>query len=317
MPGGLTRVFPPGDFREMSEPEASSDLSGDAQRGVMVGSAPGAAVGPSTVGGAPRLVLDQFQGPLDLLLHLIRTSEISIADIPILQICRQYDGYLSLMREMNLDMAGEYLVMAATLTHIKSRMLLPAPPTAAGEVVEDPRADLVRQLLEYQRIKVAAERLRDLDEAQADGFVRGNAGEDPLALYRGERLLEVSLFDLLAAFKRLVESLGDATPLRVHQDEISVAEKIAWILDQLETAPSLSFQCLILGLPTRAERIATFLAVLELVRLRLVAAAQHRPGAEILLQRPAPEPAESGQSDPASDAGERGAVPGRWSDDEH
>jgi segregation and condensation protein A len=275
-------------------------------------------VGLATAGAAPCLVLDQFEGPLDLLLHLIRTSEISITDVPIVQICRQYDDYLSLMREMDLEVAGEYLVMAATLAHIKSRMLLPAPPAAVGEAIEDPRADLVRQLLEYQRIKAAAERLRDLDEAQADGFVRGNAGEDPLALYRGERYLEVSLFDLLAAFKHLVESLGDAAPLRVQRDEVSVAEKIAWILDKLESAASVSFQSLISELSTRAERIATFLAVLELVRLRLVAAAQHRPGAEILLQRPAPEPADIRKTEAASEAGERSAAaPGRWSDDEH
>src|SRR5678815_2271842 len=98
----------------------------------------------------PTLMLQLFEGPLDLLLHLIRTNEISITDIPILEICRQYDAYLGLMNELNLEVAGEYLVMAASLAHIKSRMLLPAAPTAPGEQPEDPRADLVRQLLEYQ-----------------------------------------------------------------------------------------------------------------------------------------------------------------------
>ncbi|HET6372814.1 MAG TPA: segregation/condensation protein A, partial [Candidatus Polarisedimenticolia bacterium] len=142
--------------------------------------------GASPAGG-PRLILPAFEGPLDLLLHLIRSDEISITDIPIVAICRQYEAYLDLMQEMNLALAGEYLVMAATLLHIKSRMLLPAEPSIDGEQPEDPRADLVRQLLEYERVKLAAEHLRDLDEAQVDFFWRGNGGEDPLAPYRDER----------------------------------------------------------------------------------------------------------------------------------
>ncbi|HEY3175708.1 MAG TPA: segregation/condensation protein A [Candidatus Polarisedimenticolia bacterium] len=291
----------------MSELEASDDMSGEAAPGVLHGLSPEGATVPADGEVAPRLVLGQFEGPLDLLLHLIRTSEISIADIRIHEICRQYDGYLGLMREMNLEVAGEYLVMAATLTHIKSRMLLPAPPAIPGESIDDPRADLVRQIVEYQRIKAAAERLRDIDEMQADGFLRGNGGEDPLGPYRGERLLEVSLFDLLGAFRDLLETLGDAAPLQVQRDEISVAEKIAWILERLETAPTLSFQSLMLELPSRSERIATFLAVLELVRLRLVGAAQHRPGAEILLSRPAPEEGSSpgaGAAPPARGSGD-------------
>src|SRR5436309_13918666 len=162
---------------------------------------------------APRLVLQLFEGPLDLLLHLIRTNEISITDIPILEICRQYDAYLGLMQELNLELAGEYLVMAATLAHIKSRMLLPAAPAAPGELPEDPRADLVRQLVEYQKVKAAAEMLRDRDETQGEIFTRGNGGEDPLESFRDEKLLEVSLFDLLAAFRRMVENLTDAAPL--------------------------------------------------------------------------------------------------------
>ena len=259
---------------------------------------------PSRAGGsasteAPKLVLRQFEGPLDLLLHLIRTNEIAITDIPILEICRQYDAYLGLMQDLNLEVAGEYLVMAATLTHIKSRMLLPAPPAGPGEVPEDPRSDLVRQLLEHQRMKAAADMLRDRDESQAEVFLRGHAGEDPLGPYRDERLLDVTLFDLLSAFKRVLESMADAEPLRVQREEFSVADKIAWILDRLEKTPALEFQSLIGDLPTRAERIAAFLAVLELIRLRLIAARQHRPTAEILISRPvAPVGAAPGERSP-------------------
>jgi len=240
--------------------------------------------GPASTA-APRLILPLFTGPLDLLLHLIRTNEITITDIPIVEVCRQYDDYLLLMHEMNFEIAGEYLVMAATLMHIKSRMLLPAEPAAPGAEPEDPRAELVRQLLEYQRVKAAAEMLRDRDDLQADLFTRGHGGEDPLDPFRQESRLDVSLFDLLTAFKRLAESLGGSRPLLVHRDEISVAEKIAWILDRLEGSDSLHFQGLIEELPARGDRIAAFLAILELIRLRLVTARQNRPGGEIFLMR--------------------------------
>jgi segregation and condensation protein A len=252
---------------------------------------------------APRLVLHRFEGPLDLLLHLIRTNEIAIEDIPILEICRQYDAYLGLMHELNLEVAGEFLVMAASLTHIKSRMLLPAPPTLSGEPAEDPRADLVRQLIEYQKVKAAAEMLRDRDEAEAEVYMRGHAGEDPLGPYRDERLLDVSLFDLLAAFKRMIETMSNAAPLQVQRDEISVAEKIAWILDRLDASPALEFRSLIGELATRAERIAAFLALLELIRLRLIAASQHRPMGEILLSRAASAGDEDGHERPVAGDG--------------
>jgi len=252
---------------------------------------------------APRLVLESFEGPLDLLLHLIRSNRISISDIPISEICRQYESYLGLMQELNLEVAGEYLVMAATLAHIKSRMLLPAPPAAAGEEPEDPRAELVRQLVEYQKAKAAAELLRDYDELQADTFQRGHGGEDPLEPYRDESTLEVSLFDLLTAFRRLVETLANAAPLHVQRDEISVAEKIAWLMDRLESTPAARFDALVLELPTRGDRIAAFLAILELIRLRLIRATQDRPFGEIMIHRAAASDEEgdarSGEDDDA------------------
>ncbi len=249
--------------------------------------------GGNTSAGGPRLVLQTFEGPLDLLLHLIRVNEISITDIPILEICRQYDAYLGLMEEMNLTIAGEFLVMAATLAHIKSRILLPAPPTAPGEEPEDPRADLVRQLLEHQRMKAAADVLRDRDESAGSAFLRGNAGEDPLGPYRSEAHLEVSLFDLLAAFKRVLEAIDHAEPLHVQRDTISVAEKIAWILDRLEERSPRSFRDLIAGLGSRAERIVAFLAILELIRLRLIRAMQRHVMGEILIERAGESPAGS------------------------
>lgn len=248
------------------------------------GSAPAAdeGVGPTSRPG-PRLVVGSFKGPLDLLLHLIRANEISITDIPIFEVCRQYDEYLLLMKEMNLEVAGDYLVMAATLAHIKSRMLLPAPPAAAGEEPEDPRADLVRQLLEYQRMKLAAESLREIDDLAAAAFGRGNAGEDPLGPWRDEAQLDVSLFDLLSAFRRVVEALADAQPLHVNREEISVTDTIEWIVSRLESGSPRLFQDLIVELATRAERIVAFLAILELIRLRRIRAVQRRLQGEILI----------------------------------
>jgi segregation and condensation protein A len=242
-----------------------------------------------------------FEGPLDLLLHLIRANEISITDIPIVEVCRQYDAYLLLMTEMNLEVAGDYLVMAATLAHIKSRILLPAPPAAAGEEPEDPRADLVRQLLEYQRMKLAAESLREIDDLAAAAFGRGNAGEDPLGPWRDEAQLEVSLFDLLAAFRRVVEALADAQPLHVPGEEISVADTIAWIVSRLESQSPRLFQDLIAEMSTRHERIVAFLAILEMIRLRRIRAVQRRHQGEILiaLQGPEAPPAVAGEGSDA------------------
>lgn len=299
-------------FRKNSHPQATFTKMSEIESSVNPPPFNGAPGVPTHAGGPdihadpsplPRLVLGQFEGPLDLLLHLIRTNEISITDIPIHEICTQYDAALSLMTELDLEIAGDYLVMAATLAFIKSRMLLPVPPAVPGEPVEDPRADLVRQLLEYQRFKAAADSLRDLDEGQADRYMAGNAGEDPLAPYRGEKHLELSLIDLVAAFKRLMEQLGDAAPLRVQRDEISVAEKIAWILDRLESSSAVSFQALLSELTARNERVAAFLAILELVRLRLIAASQRRAGGEIILSR-TQTPADDDQDDsePAGDA---------------
>ncbi len=257
------------------------------------GNAPAPEEGGSAFRPGPRLVVGSFQGPLDLLLHLIRANEIAITDIPIVEVCRQYDAYLLLMNEMNLEVAGDYLVMAATLAHIKSRMLLPAPPHVAGEDPEDPRADLVRQLLEYQRMKMAAESLREIDDLAAAAFGRGNAGEDPLGPWRDEAQLEVSLFDLLSAFRRVVEALADAQPFHVHREEISVTDTIAWIVSRLESESPRLFQDLIAELSTRAERIVAFLAILELIRLRRIRAVQRRLQGEILitLENPAPLPA--------------------------
>jgi segregation and condensation protein A len=223
--------------------------------------------------------LPAFEGPLDLLLHLIRTNEVDIYEIPIVEITRQYDEYLALMRELDLHVAGEYLVMAATLLHIKSKTLLPQPPSGAEEE-EDPRAGLVRQLIEYEKLAAAAEGLRSLEELRDDVYLRPG---DPLAAFQGEAFLSVSLFDLIGALKTALDGLEAGGAIRIEREEHSVAEKQAWILDSLAGGRAQRFQDLLGTLRSRAETVVAFLALLELIRLRSVLAAQRSPAGDILL----------------------------------
>ena len=225
--------------------------------------------------------LAAFDGPLDLLLHLVRTNEVDVTNIPIVEIAAQYNAYLDLMRELDLEIAGEYLVMAATLLHIKSRMLLPPDPTlAAEEASEDPRAELTRQLVEYQRLKQAAENLHAIDSVRSLIWTRdGRVPEE----FEGEELLTVELFDVIAAFKKLLDRLGDEARLQLKRDDVSVADKIGWLTDLLQERGTLDLLELIAGLPNRAERIATFLATLEMVRLQMIVLFQRVRVGEIRL----------------------------------
>jgi segregation and condensation protein A len=230
-----------------------------------------------------RLRVGDFEGPLDVLLHLVRINEVDITDIPILEITRQYHEFLDLMRELDLEIAGEYVVMAATLMHIKSRMLLPPDPDAEGEdEAEDPRTELVEQLLEYQRYKQAAENLSAIDSRRTLIWTR--EGEVPEE-FRGEELLTVDLTDLVVAFRKLLGRLDEEARLRLKQDNVSVAEKIQWLGDLLEERGTMPLLPLLEGLPTRLDKIATFLAMLEMMRLRMIVAFQRTIGGEIRIAR--------------------------------
>ena len=241
-----------------------------------------------------------FEGPLDLLLHLIKKNEVQITDIPIATITDQYLALLEELPELNLDGAGEYLVMAATLLHIKSRMLLPPDPTLPEEAAsEDPRAELTRQLLEYQRFKQAAENLHALDSVRSLIWTRD--GKVP-AEFEGEELLAVDLIDVIAAFKQLLSRLGEDARLTLRRDDISVADKIAWLSDRLAEDGPADLLVLLAALPTRGERIATFLAVLEMTRLQMIVLFQRsrQPGIRIALRdegAPASAGSESGASE--------------------
>jgi segregation and condensation protein A len=229
---------------------------------------------------AYRFRLGTFEGPLDLLLHLVRVNEVDVADIPIVTITAQYNDYLDLMREMNLEVGGEYLVMAATLMHIKSRMLLPPDPQALEEPPADPRAELAQQLLDYQRYKQAAEGLQAIESVRDLIWTRDGCVP---AEFAGEELLAVDLFDVVAAFQRLLSRLGEEARLQLKREDVSVADKLGWLNDLLEERGSVELLALLSEQPSRIERIATFLAVLEMMRLRMIVAFQRVRLGEIRL----------------------------------
>jgi segregation and condensation protein A len=215
-----------------------------------------------------RVQLEIFEGPLDLLLHLIKKNEVSITDIPIATITEQYLATLEVMQTFNLDVAGEFLVMAATLIHIKSRMLLPmADDEDDEEEGTDPREELVRRLLEYQRFKDAADQLERRELLTRDVFVRSvaPAEEIPATGFR-----DVSVFELLTALKRVLDRLPKDAVHEVMLEKITVREKMTLLLDQLRTQRKILFESLFAEVTTRMDVVVTFLAMLELVKVRAI-----------------------------------------------
>lgn len=211
-----------------------------------------------------------FEGPLDLLLHLIRLAEVEITDIPISRIADQYVEYLDLMRELDLDVAGEYLLMAATLAWIKSRMLLPPEPGAEEEEGPDPRAELVARLLEYQRFKEAAAQLGERVRLGRDVFAA--SGAEPERPPDAERELEVGLLQLLEAFRRVLRAArASGAAHELVSEPVSVRDRMIAVMDALAGADWLEFSALFRdetgAFPTRALLVATFLAILELARI--------------------------------------------------
>jgi segregation and condensation protein A len=221
--------------------------------------------------------LDNFEGPLDLLIHLIKKNEVNIYDIPIALITQQYLAYIALMQELDLDVAGEFLVMAATLIHIKSRMLLPRPDPTQEDPEEDPREALVRRLLEHQKFKAAAEllyekaTLRSAQWMRPDGRIAELAGEE----YEPE--LEVDLFSLLAAFRSVLERARERPGIPIPGEQISVEARIAQLMLRLSETEACGFEDLFSDASTRGDLIVTFLALLEMIRLRLIRVFQSNP----------------------------------------
>jgi len=227
--------------------------------------------GSAVAAGAYAVKLPVFEGPLDLLLHLIRQNEVEIADIPVALIAEQYLDYLEIMQELQLDVAAEYLVMAATLAQIKSRMLLPPEEGEEEEEPGDPRAELVARLLEYQRYKEAAEGL--LRRRWLGRDVYPATPPEPPRVPEAERELDVGLFQLLEAFRSVLARAREEGPgvHEVEQEPVSVRDRMIAVMAELEQAPSLEFQDLFERVdgarPRRSTLVATFLAILELARL--------------------------------------------------
>jgi segregation and condensation protein A len=263
----------------------------------------------SSLQGLP-VKLEVFEGPLDLLLHLIRENKVDITDIPVAEITEQYLSYLDLMKTLNLDLAGEFLVMAATLMHIKSRLLLPVGEEEEGEEGEDPRQELVRQLLEYQKYKEAGAVLGDLEERRSRVFAGGSVGPDAPA--RTDYPLEVSLLDLLSALKTLLEKVPDEVPVEIQRERLSIAERINTLLERLKKARGeVPFEELFRESSGVGDIIVTFLALLELMRLRMVRAWQAVPGERIMVADIRPEDAEGdGESQSAPDFESQGSSEG-------
>lgn len=245
-----------------------------------------------------RVQLPVFEGPLDLLLHLIEEHELDIRDIPIAFIAEKYVDYITLMQELNIDTASEYLVMAATLTHIKSKMLLPVPPDDQEDDEDgdlDPRAELVRRLLEYQKYKNAAEQLASHDVLGRDVFGRGipaPQAEGPVPV------AGISLFKLLDAFQAVVARARATIDHQIDIERFSITDRINELSDLLRRADRLSFEELFEGQRTRIDLIVTFLALLEMTRLRLTRLSQDAPYDPIYVELAVSEDEMSADEDP-------------------
>jgi segregation and condensation protein A len=236
--------------------------------------------------GAFRVALPTFEGPLDLLLHLIREHKLDILDIPVSLIAEKYNASLELMRDLNLDVAGEFLVMAATLAHIKSRMLLPRSEPLPGELDAetegDPRMELVRRLLNYQKYREAARELADQPLLGRDVFARRHMVEMDQERAPAP-LMELSVFRLIEALDRVLKSLAPETRHEVVREQVSLTAAMEQILGGLRLQPEVTFLSLFSGKRTRSAVVVTFLALLEMVRLRRVRVRQSEDGADILV----------------------------------
>ena len=214
--------------------------------------------------------LETFEGPLDLLLHLIKKNEVNIHDIPIATITAQYLDAIELLQDLNLDVAGEFLVMAATLIHIKSRMLLPRPDPTQEDPEEDPREALMRRLLEHQKFKAAAELLHERETLRSaqwtrpDGPIAEIAGEAP------EPEIEVDLFSLISAFRAVVERAKARPKVYLPSEQIPIEDRIEQLLSRLSETEACGFEDLFEDINTRAGLVVTFLALLEMIRLKLI-----------------------------------------------
>ncbi|MGC2063134.1 MAG: segregation/condensation protein A [Thermodesulfovibrionales bacterium] len=224
---------------------------------------------------------------MDLLLHLIRENKVDIYDIPIALITHQYLEYLDMMRDLDLELAGDFLVMAATLIHIKSRLLLPVEETTEEEQMEDPRLELVQRLLEYQAYKDAASILREKEDDALKFYKRPPLEEDgeEAGLEQEPYLFDVSIYDLLAAFRKMLEAAPPEVRM-ITRETLTVKDRMSTIVEMIEHADSIRFEEVFKGNVTRTQMIVTFLAMLELLRLGLARVYQEKEFGSIWIINP-------------------------------
>jgi segregation and condensation protein A len=243
-----------------------------------------------------RVKLEIFEGPLDLLLHLIKQEEVSIYDIPIARITEQYLEYLNAMQQLDIAVAGEFLVMAATLIHIKSQMLLPRDPTIPEDQIEDPRADLVHQLLEHQKFKAAANVLHQRALIEAATFTRAAIDSDS-----SNPEVAATVFRLLEVFRDVLERQKAITEIQIARDEMTIAEKIAEIKLGLTRHDELRARKLFEAAGSRREMVLIFLALLELVKELVVRLKQAETFGDILITKRAAEDLLEGVEAPSTE----------------
>ncbi|MDD5595027.1 MAG: segregation/condensation protein A [Candidatus Omnitrophica bacterium] len=223
---------------------------------------------------AYKIKLEIFEGPLDLLLYLVKKDHLNIYDIPIAKVTDQYLAYLELMKLLDLNIAGEFLVMAATLMQIKSKLLLPAQAEENQEEEEDPRAELVRRLLEYEKFKEVAESLRQRELGQQEVFKRPKPLDQAELPTEKEIYFEASIFDLISAFSKALEEVPKEVFYEVFKDEFTIEEKVHQILHLLLERPSVALSELFQAAKNKIETIVTFLSILELIRMKEIIAIQ-------------------------------------------
>jgi segregation and condensation protein A len=253
-----------------------------------------------------RVKLEIFEGPLDLLLYLIRKDEIDIYDIPIAHITEQYLSYLGLMQELDIAVAGDFLVMASTLIYIKSKLLLPPDPKAEGEedLTEDPRAELVERLLEYQKYKSASQMFYSRGEIEAACYTRGALETDS-----GNPEVSATVFDLLRVFREILKRAEDKVELEIARDEVTIAEKLTQIYDLLDRYEQINVRELFEMSRSKRELILTFLAFLELVKEWKIHLVQRELFGDIYARKRNEVPAEVEQGPVDRDAEAQGAEP--------
>lgn len=232
-----------------------------------------------------KIKLEIFEGPLDLLLYLVKKDHLNIYDIPISKVTDQYLSYIELMRMLDLNIAGEFLVMAATLLQIKSKMLLPPEENQLQEAQQDPREELMKRLLEYERFKEIADDLRQKEISQQEVFKRAAPQEPGQLPKEAEVYFEASIFDLISAFSKALQDVPKEVFYEVIKDEFTIEEKVHQILHLLLVKDSMALSELFQQAKNKIEIVVTFLSILELIRMKEIIARQKELFSEIEITR--------------------------------